>query len=292
VASHNFRINICCHLGDCVTNGLDFLTYWQAILSHIERLERCAPRHRLIGNWGDQNDIVVSVESPASETELVAAEVQMAEAIPAPLRQLFAEGTRAMTVMWSWPGALVEQPGGWMEVELDNRPAFAPAPSGGYLSWSLDGLVALHAEWKQACQDLGVRIKTDPEEADWHAYHQRFWQRAFPFMYSSNGDVIAVDRASSDGELLLLNHEGDAPPGWFLGLGPLAFLDQFGRLGFPDVDLGTFTDFASETPHVSTSTVENFNDGIDPDWLPTLHRIDASCAAGKRWSEFFFGASH
>jgi cell wall assembly regulator SMI1 len=273
-------------------SGTDFSTYWQAILAHIERLDRCAQRHCLIGNWGDQNDIVISVESPATDKELAAVEARIGEAIPDQLRQLFSQGSRAMTLMWSWPGVLVEQPGGWMEVELESPPDFSPAPSGGYMSWSLDALVELHADWKQACHDLGVRIKTEPEDADWHAYYQQFWQRGFPFMYSGNGDVIAVDRNSEHGELILLNHDGDAPPGWHLGLGPLAFLDQLGRLGFPDVDLSTISDFVSDPLQIRTTPDEATAVGIDANWLPPLHRIDASCAAGKRWSDFFLGASH
>jgi cell wall assembly regulator SMI1 len=258
---------------------------WASILARVELLHGAAARWGLIGNWGDQNSMVVKLLPPASADEIAEAEAAMGEPLPTALRQLFTRGAAGMEIMWSWPGALLEQPGGWVEVELQDQPDIEPFLSGTYLAWSLNELIELHADWQEACEDLTKRIEFEPEEADWHRFYSDFWARGFPFMTGQNGDVIALDRNDPEGALLILNHEGDVPPGWFLRHNPIEMLEQLSRIGFASIDHGNMELFRLTD---SSEAVVEASPGVDADWLPTELILDATCPAAQRWSRFFY----
>jgi cell wall assembly regulator SMI1 len=270
----------------------EFDLVWQGIVARTEQLAAAAKRWGLIGNWGDQNDIVILVDPPATLAEVEAAEKAIGEPLPQPLRQLFMRGSKAMEIMWSWPGALVEQPGGWAEVELHNPPQVDPAFEGGFMAWSLANVVALHADWTEACDDLTKRIAAEPDEAEFHRFFSDFWVRGFPFMTATNGDVITLDRTRRDGALLLHNHECADPVGWFLGHGPASFIEQFAAVGFLSIDYDTISTLRYQAGCDADWFAPGEFAAVDSDWLPTSHIIDARSEAAMRWSRFFFGSAH
>jgi cell wall assembly regulator SMI1 len=272
----------------------EFSDRWKQILQRASALRDVAARRGFSGNWEDYPDVIIRIGPPASESDIRDVEAEIGEPLPASLRQLFLRGARAFEIMWCWPGKMKITPGGWGEIELTDKPDIEPFFAGGYLQWSLDDIAELHAGWRETVETYEADASAaaqdqDSEAAAHYALHGYFWKRGFPFASASNGDCLAIDRSSSRDEMILLNHEGDSEPGWFLGKDVLGWLEQLSLLGFVGADFVTFTTFGSDqasSAYMPEVAVPRFHDS---DVTPTAVIMDAGLEAGRRWQAFFWG---
>ena len=267
-----------------------FDSLWFAIVDRARQLREAGQRHGLQGNWDDGNyrDPVIEIVPPASEAQLRAVEKAIGEPLPQSLRQLFSRGSSAVRIAWDWPHKQVRMRGGWGETKLLNPPTISPSVTGGHVEFSLDQIASQHADQQACAAEFRARAEDDPDEAEYYNDYAAFWQRGFAFLSATNGDLVAVDRESPTGALLLLNHEGDSPPGWYLAHGPVQFLDHLSRLGFPHINSLTIADFNNPTLEMCFPLPPP-KPGADPSDLPDALILDALQPSGLAWARFFYG---
>ncbi|MEQ1653754.1 MAG: hypothetical protein ABL897_14810, partial [Hyphomicrobium sp.] len=73
-----------------------------------------------------------------------------------------------------------------------------------------------------------------------------FWRRGIPLTTGGGGDVIAADRDSEDGSILMLFHEGADEPGWFLERSLIDLMLDVSRLGFVGPDISELITFRAD----------------------------------------------
>jgi hypothetical protein len=154
------------------------------------------------------SDTQLSIEPPATPSEVAAVEQSLGLTLPAALRTTFLEFSAGVLMYWS--------------LQKKAAPPFKDIFS-GTCDWSLRGLPTVEEGrkgWISTCFP-------NPEDP-----YDRVWHGKLAFGAVGNGDMLAIDLGVPGEPVVYLSHEDSQIHGWRLGDNFFDFLDRSSRLGF------------------------------------------------------------